>query len=130
MLTLEDVARHWRLRPASIRQRIKSGELEAVWIAGRYRTSWADVWSCESGVKPTGADAESYKTALLTKRHLAAAMGVSTRTVERWMRTGLPTRSIGASTRFNRFEAEAWIRSRFGVDLREELGALATEAAR
>jgi hypothetical protein len=55
---------------------------------------------------------------------------VSTRTVERWVHAGLPTRSIGESTRFNRFEVEVWVRRRFGVDVREELGAMPSGNAR
>ena len=124
MLTLENVADHWQLRPASVRSRIKSGQLAAVQIAGRYRTTWADVWACESGGSPPGSTPDHYRSPLLTKRDLAAALGVSTRTVERWVHAGLPTRSIGESTRFNRFEVEAWVSRRFGVDVREELGAM------
>lgn len=130
MLTLENVADHWQLRPAAVRLRIKSGQLAAVRIAGRYRTTWADVWACESGGSPLGSTPDHYRSPLLTKRDLAAALGVSTRTIERWTHAGLPTRSIGESIRFNRFEVEAWVRRRFGIDVRQELGATASESAR
>lgn len=123
MLTLEDVAQHWRLRPAAVRGRVASGELRAFRIAGRYRTDWPSVWSCEAGRPPKGTQAERYKAPLLTKRELAAALRVSTRTVERWLADGLPTRSVGENTRFNRSEAARWIRQRFGMDVADLLGA-------
>lgn len=123
LLTIEEVAEHWQLRPAAVRGRIRDGALRAVRIGGRYRTLWADVWACESGVRPSGALAARYRTPLLTKADLAQAMRVSVRTVERWMQDGLPTRSIGGNTRFNRAEAASWIRARFGVDVADLLEA-------
>jgi phage terminase Nu1 subunit (DNA packaging protein) len=63
-------------------------------------------------------------TPLMTKAELATAMRVSVRTVERWMQQGLPTRSIGENTRFNRAEAASWLRARFGIDVRELLDAV------
>lgn len=117
MLTLEEVSDHWSLRPAAVRDRIRSGELRAVRIGGRYRTTWPDVWACESGVRPTGALAARHRTPLLTKADLAQVMRVSVRTVERWMHDGLPTRSVGSNTRFNRAEVAIWLRARFGIDV-------------
>jgi pyruvate dehydrogenase complex dehydrogenase (E1) component len=116
MLTIEDVASHWGLRPAAVRARIAAGHLRAFRIAGRHRTTWADVWACEAGPRPTGALADRYKTPLMTKSDLSRAMRVSVRTVERWMTQGLPTRAIGTNTRFNRAETASWLRARFGVD--------------
>ena len=92
MLTLEEVADHWQLRPAAVRARLKHGQLPGVKVAGRYRVTWADVWACERGPRPAGALAGRYKTTLLTKRDIAQAMRVGVRTVERWMQDGLPTR--------------------------------------
>jgi hypothetical protein len=129
MLTIEDIGRHWGLRPAAIRARIATGELSAVRIAGRYRTTWSDVWACEGGKRPSGALAGRYMTPLLTKADLANAMRVSVRTVERWMQQGLPTRSVGENTRFNRAEAASWLRARFGIDARDMLGVGADEQA-
>lgn len=123
MLTIEEVARHWRLRPAAVRKRITSGELEAVRIGGRYRAEWPSVWSCEAGRAPRGTQAEQYTTPLLTKRDLAVAMKVSTRTVERWITEGLPTRNVGENTRLNRSEAAKWIRARFGIKVDDLLKA-------
>lgn len=117
MLTIEEVAEHWQLRPAAVRGRIRDGALHAVRIGGRYRTTWPDVWACESGVRPSGALAARYRTPLLTKADLARVMKVSVRTVERWMQDGLPTRSVGGNTRFNRAETSSWIRARFGIDV-------------
>lgn len=62
-------------------------------------------------------------TPLLTKADLARAMRVSTRTVERWVADGLPTRNVGDNTRFNRSEAARWIRNRFGIDVEHLLGS-------
>jgi excisionase family DNA binding protein len=124
MLTIEEVAKHWRLRPATVRLRIKSGELAAVRVGGRYRTNWHDVWSCEAGRMPTGARADEYKTPLLTKSDLARAMKVGTRTVERWLFDGLPTRCVGENVRLNRAEAARWIQRRFGIDVRDLLDRL------
>lgn len=129
MLTIDDASNHWRLRPAAVRERIKSGQLHAVRIAGRYRMTWPDIWACESGLRPAGALADRYRTPLLTKSDLAQAMRVSVRTVERWMHEGLPTRSVGGNVRFNRGEAATWIRARFGIDVREMLAADASQAA-
>lgn len=129
MLTLEEVAEHWQLRPAAVRARIKGGELHAVKIAGRYRMSWPDVWACEFGVRPAGALADRYRTPLLTKADLAQAMRVSVRTVERWMHDGLPTRSVGSNARINRAEAVSWIRARFGIDVGDLLDVARPAAA-
>jgi excisionase family DNA binding protein len=83
MLTIEEVAKHWRLRPATVRLRIKSGELAAFRVGGRYRTDWPSVWSCEAGRRPTGAQSSAYKTPLLTKSDLARAMKVGNSTPRR-----------------------------------------------
>lgn len=129
MLTIEDVAEHWQLRPSAVRGRIKAGALRAVRIGGRYRTTWPDVWACESGVRPSGALAARYRTPLLAKTDVARAMRVSVRTVERWVQDGLPTRSVAANVRFNRAEASSWIRARFGIDVADLLDATAPAAA-
>jgi hypothetical protein len=121
MLTIQDVAKHWQLRPAAVRLRIKSGELAASRIGGRYRTDWPSVWSCETGRIPRGAQAAAFQTPLLTKGDVARAMRVSGRTVERWISDGLPTRCVGENTRLNRSEAARWIRQRFGIDVSDLL---------
>jgi hypothetical protein len=127
MLTLDDVGRHWQLRPAAVRQRIASGELRAVRIAGRYRTNWPSVWACERGRCPEPSEAERYKIPLWTKGDLAALMGVSTRTVERWVAEGLPTRSIGENRRFHPSEAADWLRERFGMNVEDLIAAVSAE---
>ena len=113
MLTLEEAADHWQLRPAAV----------------RYRVAWTDVWACEQGARPTGALAARYKTPLLIKRDIAVAMRVSVRTVERWMQDGLPTRSVGPNVRFNRAETALWIRARFGIDVGDLLDLAGPAAA-
>jgi hypothetical protein len=110
-------------------RRIKDGTLHAVRIGGRFRTTWADVWACESGVRPSGALAARHRTPLLAKDDLAQAMRVSVRTIERWMQDGLPTRSVGGNVRFNRSEATLWIRARFGIDVGELLDVAGPAAA-
>lgn len=123
MLTLDDVSRHWQLTPQTVRARIAAGDLPAVRVAGRYRVRWPDVWACEQGKRPSGVLAERYRTRLLTKADIARAVGVSVRTVERWMREGLPTRAVGGNVRFNGFEAAGWLKSRFGADFGDALAA-------
>ena len=123
MLDIDDVSRHWKLSRATVRKHIASGHLKAVKIAGRYRMTWADVRDCENRKPPADAAPDRTRTGLMTKRDLSAVMGVSARTIERWMDAGLPVIPIGRTTRFDRSEVEAWMRARFGVDLRDELGA-------
>jgi hypothetical protein len=72
--------------------------------------------SSSSSAAPTGSRSPMPATSF-------CAMDVSVRTIERWMDAGLPVISIGRTTRFDRFEVEAWMWARFGVDLRHELGA-------
>lgn len=116
MLTIEDVARHWQVTPGTVRALVSSGALHAVPVGRRYRVRWQDVWACEDGPTPRDAVADLYRTPLLTKRDIAAAMQVSIRTVERWTADGLPTRSIRGGVRYNRRDAGRWLRRRFGVD--------------
>lgn len=115
MLNIEDIERHWKLSAASVRHLIRSGDLTAIKIAGRFRTTWPDVWACEHGGQPTPSTACHYTCPLLTKQDVAALMDVSARTIERWVQAGLPTRSVGRSIRFSRYEVENWVRDRFGI---------------
>ena len=98
-------------------------------VGGRYRFTWDAIWACERGPRPPGALAGRYKTVLLTKRDIAQAMRVGVRTVERWMRDGLPTRSVGGNVRFNRAESASWIRGRFGIDVHDLLDVAGQAAA-
>jgi excisionase family DNA binding protein len=79
------------------------------------------VWACETGSRPSGALADRYRTPLATKSDVAQAMRVSTRTVERWISDGLPTRCVGGNVRMNRAEVARWIQQRFGIDVRDML---------
>lgn len=117
MLSVDEVATRWRLGPVAVRSRIASGELGAVRLGGQWRASWESVWSCEQGGVPDPELRALYRAPLLTKRDVACAMGVSLRTVERWIRDGLPTRSVGRHARFQPHEVSTWLRARFGVAL-------------
>ena len=48
----------------------------------------------------------------LSKRELAAHLGFSTRTIDRWVKDGLPCARFGTRLRFQRTVAEAWLRER------------------
>lgn len=116
MLTVEEVAEHFRLRPDTVRGRIKSGELPAVRIHREYRLEWRDVWACEQGPVPKGPREARYRVPLLTKKHLATALKVGMRTVERWIAAGLPTRNAFGAIRMNPHDVEGWFKAR-GVTL-------------
>lgn len=130
MLNIEEISQHWQLKPASVRQRIKSGDLNAVMIAGRYRSTWENVWACECGGQPGSANIAHYKMPLLTRQNVAARLGVSARTVERWVTQGLPTRSVGGCLRFNAFEVDQWFQREFGIDARDTTLPGTRESAR
>lgn len=114
MLTVEDVARHWKLRPETVRKFIAAGSLPAMRLNRQYRLTWEDVWSLEDGRMPRGASRVRYTTPLLTKKELAGRCRVSPRTLERWVTDGLPTRNVAGSIRFNGDEAADWLAGRFG----------------
>ena len=114
MLSVEDVARHWKLRPETVRKFIAAGRLPATRLGRQYRLTWQDVWSLEDGRMPRGAAQRRYELPLLTKKELAVRCRVSVRTVERWLSDGLPTRNIGGSIRFNPGEVGDWLAGQFG----------------
>lgn len=114
MLTVEDVARHWKLRPETVRKFIAAGLLPATRFNRQYRLTWPEVWAMEDGRMPRGAAQRRYETPLLTKKDLAGRCRVSVRTVERWVGDGLPTRNVAGSVRFNAGEAGDWLAWRFG----------------
>lgn len=117
LLTIDDVAAHWCLRPQTVRAMIRAGTLRAARIARQYRLHWSDVWACEEGLRPTGATWARYATALLTKADLVALTRTSERTVERWIGAGLPTRNVGTNVRINREDARDWLCRRYGIDI-------------
>ena len=73
MLTVQDVAEHWRQTPAAVRARIDRGDLRACRIAREFRIEWPDVWANEAGPLPRGANRSRYMEPLLTKADLAGA---------------------------------------------------------
>lgn len=117
LLTIDDVAAHWSLRPQTVRTMIQAGTLRAARIARQYRLHWPDVWACEQGPRPTAATSSRYATRLLTKADLVATTRTSERTVERWIGAGMPTRKVGTNVRLNAEDARDWLRWRYGVDI-------------
>lgn len=116
MLTVQEVAEHWRLTPAAVRARIHGGGLPAFRIAREFRLEWPDVWANEAGPMPRGANQGRYTEPLLTKADLAGRLAVGTRTVERWISDGLPTRNVGPGVRVAPHDAEVWLARRFGIE--------------
>ncbi|WP_098411708.1 helix-turn-helix domain-containing protein [Thioclava sp. ES.031] len=117
MLTVENVARHFRLAPATVRRKIRVGELRANRINRDYRINWEDVWSCERGPMPGRGTLERYQLPLIDKVQLAGGLEVSIRTVERWLAEGLPTRNVFGSVRMNPVDVRDWLALRLGLDL-------------
>ena len=109
MLTVEEVAQHWKLQPETIRRWIGAGRIKASRLRRVYRLNWRDVWACERGPTPNDNAATRYKTPLLSKDELAAQYKVSVRTVERWVGEGLPTRNVFGSVRFNAEGVSDWL---------------------
>lgn len=116
MLTVAEVARHYSLKPDTIRRKIRNGALDAIAFGWSYRLNWADVWACEDGPTPKGARISRYQDDLLGKRAIARALLVSERTVERWIADGLPTRNVFRVVRCNPHDVTDWMKLR-GVDL-------------
>lgn len=120
MLSVEDIARHWSLTPATVRAMIRLGAIDAVRIGGRHRATWDAVLAAEGGRRPRAIDAPRYRAPLLRKADVAARLRVSVRTVERWIADGMPTRPVGGNVRIAPVDADRWLRSRFGIGLPED----------
>jgi len=116
MLSVEEVATHFGLRPDTVRRKIRAGEIEAIRIGRVYRLAWPDVFACEDGPMPKRARVTRYQENLLCKKNIAGALRVSVRTVERWIDDGLPTRNVFGVVRFNPHDVTDWLKLR-GVDL-------------
>ncbi len=116
MISVEDVARHFGLRPDTIRRKIRKGEIDAIRIGRVYRLAWPDVWACEDGAMPKRATIPRYQDDLICKKTIAGALRVSVRTVERWINDGLPTRNVFGAVRCNPHDVTDWLMLR-GVDL-------------
>ncbi|WP_232796550.1 helix-turn-helix domain-containing protein [Roseovarius salinarum] len=114
-LSVSDVAHHYDLKARTVRDHLRDGNLHGVRINGWWRCSWPDVFAAEKGPMPRGERAELYKAQLLTKKMLAAKWGVSERTVERWIETGLPTRNVFGSVRIAPADVNEWMQRSFGV---------------
>ncbi len=116
MLSVEQVASHFGLRPDTVRRKIRTGEIHAIRIGRVYRLAWPDVWACEDGPTPKGAQISRYQDDLLCKKSVAGALRVSVRTVERWIAMGLTTRNVFGVVRCNPHDATDWLKVQ-GVDL-------------
>jgi hypothetical protein len=114
-LSVDDVAAHYALSPRTIRDRLKSGDLDGVRIDGRWRLCWHDVFAAEDGPAPSKAHIASYKRPLLCKTALGSQWKLSKRTVERWLQAGLPTRNVFGSVRIAPHDADIWMRKRFDI---------------
>ncbi|MEZ5746935.1 MAG: excisionase family DNA-binding protein [Paracoccaceae bacterium] len=55
MLSIEEVASHFGLRPDTVRRKVREGQIEAIRMGRVYRLDWRDVWACEDGPMPKGA---------------------------------------------------------------------------
>ena len=116
MLSVEEVAKHFGLRPDTVRRKIRTGGIEAIRIGRTYRMAWSDVWACEDGPMPKRARSQRYQDDLLGKKAIAGALRVSVRTVERWIEDGMPTRNVFGATRCNPYDVTDWLKLR-GVEL-------------
>lgn len=110
MLSIEDAANHFCLKPDTIRRKIRSGEINAIRLGRVYRFSWSDLWVCEDGPMPKGPREGRYKEPLLSKRRVAVALRVSPRTIERWIALGLPTRNVFGAVRCNPHDVADWLK--------------------
>lgn len=117
MMTVEEVAEHWALRPDTVRRHIRAMNVDAMRVNRTYRIDWPSVWACEGGHFPRGIQTQRYQAPLLTKKKLAEHLRVSPRTVERWMKDGLPTRPIFGAIRFNPYDACDWLNTCFDLSL-------------
>jgi excisionase family DNA binding protein len=117
MLTTAEVAHHFALTDATIRRKIRAGDLLATRDRRDYRVTWQSVWACEHGPIPKRNLCERYKEPLLSKKHLAGATGYDIRSVERWIEDGLPTRNVFGSVRVNPSDAKEWLKHARGFEI-------------
>jgi excisionase family DNA binding protein len=117
MLTVEEVATHFALKPDTVRRKIKSGELDAFKVQRQYRCEWHQVWACEHGKLPKRSNSARYQVALLTKKMIASKLKVGEKTVERWASSGMPTRNVFGAVRYNPHDVTDWLRKKICADL-------------
>jgi len=116
MLTVAEVAKHYSLKPDTIRRKIRKGAIDAIGFGGSYRLNWPDVWACEHGPTPKGPRISRYQDDLLSKTEIANELIVCVRTVERWIAEGLPTRNVFGRVRCNPHDVTDWMKLR-GINL-------------
>jgi excisionase family DNA binding protein len=121
MLTVEEVATHFALRPDTVRRKIRNGELEAFRVRRQYRCQWHHLWACEQGKMPGKPGQARYQVPLLRKKIVAGKIKVDEKTVERWVALGMPTRNVFGSVRFNPYDITDWLlQKEFVTELPEE----------
>lgn len=119
MLNTSETAYHFGMKPATLGRHIRAGKLLATRARRDYRLTWECLWACEKGPMPKGDRRQRYKSPLLTKQDLAQGSGFCTRTVERWIVDGLPTRNVFSGVRMNEEDAREWLRDNIGFELPE-----------
>lgn len=117
MLSVEEVANHFGLRSETVRRKIRADEINAIRLRRTYRLDWPDVWAVEEGPMPRGARMARYQDRLLAKNEIATALGVSIKTVERWIAGGMPTRKAFGVVRCNPHDVSDWLRQVMNADL-------------
>lgn len=117
MLSTEEVARHFGVGEDTVRTWIRSGRLRGQRFNRLWRCSWEDVWAVEAAPLPRGPMREQYKQPLVTKDQIAAALGVSLRSIDRLTKEGLPTRKVLGSFRCNPSDVADWIQGQKGFTL-------------
>lgn len=120
MLSVQDVAEHYGLTPDTVRRKVRINELTSLRFNRLHRFDWESVWACEEGPMPRGACRDRYKAPLMSKQKLAAAVGVSVRTVERWLALGLPTRKVFGNVRCNPHDIRDWLNTEMNLTLPED----------
>lgn len=114
-ISVKDVADHYDLKPRTIRDHLKKGNLSGVRIKGEWRCSWPDVFAAEKGPTPKRERAELYKEKLFTKKTFGAKWSICEKTVDRWIEDGLPTRNVFGSVRIAPVDAREWTKRTFGT---------------
>lgn len=66
---------------------------------------------------PKGVRVARYQDRLLPKKEIACSLGVSVRTVERWISDGMPTRAVFGAVRCNPHDVADWLRTALDVHL-------------
>lgn len=69
--------------------------------------------------EPYASDEQASPERWVTKKHLAAHLGVTPRWIEQQQRLGLPHLHMGGINRYRISEVEVWLRDRYAPDTAE-----------